>query len=308
MSQLYDPERLLLSIAEDRLHGAEWLSNATLGTMIAFALNASADTADELRETMRSYARRIAESRPSMTPITNKLGIFYSRLPEGVTLSELRAEAAKEASMLIKESRKNKGKLVENARNVLGKPGTVFTVSDSSTVADVVLGLGAKNVVVTESRPQMEGRNLAERLAGMGVKVLLVVDAAVAMFMESADVAVVGADSVLYDGGFVNKVGTRVAALAARDQGVPFYVVCSTSKFNVMNYLGRGVELEEKDPSEVAEIEGVEVRNPYFEVTPGRLVTRIITEMGVMEPLDIRRRMEEMRKQVEPLYRTPQRS
>ena len=305
MSQLYDPERLLLSIAEDRLHGAEWLSNAALGTMIAFALNASADTADELREALRSYARRIAESRPSMTPITNKLGIFYSRLPEGATLSELRAEATKQASLMIKESRKDKARLVEKARNVLGDPGTVFTVSDSSTVMDVILGVGAKNVVVTESRPQMEGRNLAERLAGTGVKVLLIVDAAAAMFMESADVTVVGADSVLYDGGIVNKVGTRTAALAARDQDVPFYVVSSTSKFNVMNYLGRGVELEEKDPAEVAEIEGVDVRNPYFEVVPARLVTGIITEMGVMEPLDIRGRMEEMRKQVEPLYRTP---
>ena len=305
MSQLYDPERLLLSIAEDRHHGAEWLSNAALGSMIALALNATAGTADGLREALRSYARRMAESRPSMTPITNKLGMFYSRLPEGVPLNAFRAEATKQASLMIRESRKNKGRVVENARNVLGEPGTVFTVSDSSTVADVVLRVGAKNVVVTESRPQMEGRNLAERMAGRGINVMLVVDAAAAMFMESADVAVVGADSVLYDGGFVNKVGTRTAALAARDQDVPFYVVCSTYKFNVMNYLGRGVELEEKDPAEVAEIEGVEVRNPYFELVPGRLVTGIITERGLMEPLDIRRRMEEMRKQVEPLYRQP---
>ena len=305
MSGIYDVEKLMQSIAVDRYHGAEWLSNAALGTMIAVALNASADTADELREALMGCARKIAESRPSMTPITNKLGILYSRLPEVTTLSELRAEATKQASLMIKESRKDKGRLVESSRNVLGEPGTVFTVSDSSTVMDVVLGLGAKNIVVTESRPQMEGRNLAERLAGRGVNVLLVVDAAAAMFMESADVAVVGADSVLYDGSFVNKVGTRTAALAARDQGVPFYVVCSTYKFNVMNYLGRGVELEEKDPAEVAEIEGVEVRNPYFEVVPARLVTGIITEMGVMEPLDIRGRMEEMRKQVEPLYRAP---
>ena len=305
MSGIYDAEKLIQSIAMDRYHGAEWLSNAALGTMIAIALNASADDADELRETLKSYARRIAESRPSMTPITNKLGMFYSRLPEGAALNELRAAATKSASMIIKESRKDRSRLVENAKSVLGEPETVFTISDSSTVADVVLGVGAKNVVVTESRPQMEGRNLAERLAGEGVNVLLVVDAAAAMFMESADVVVVGADSVLYDGGFVNKVGTRTVALAARDQGVPFYVVCSTSKFNVMNYLGRGVELEEKDPAEVAELEGVNVRNPYFEVVPGRLVTGMITEMGVMEPLDIRRRMEEMRKQVEPLYRQP---
>ena len=305
MSGIYDAEKLMQSIAVDRYHGAEWLSNAALGTMIAIALNAGADDANELREALKSYARRIAESRPSMTPITNKLGMFYSRLPEGAALNELRASATKSATMIIKESRKDRSRLVENAKSVMGEPDTVFTISDSSTVADVVLGVGAKNVVVTESRPQMEGRNLAQRLAGEGVNVLLVVDAAAAMFMESSNVAVVGADSVLYDGSFVNKVGTRIMALAARDQGLPFYVVCSTSKFNVMNYLGRGVELEEKDPSEVAEIEGVNVRNPYFEVVPSRLVTGIITEMGVMEPLDIRRRMEEMRKQVEPLYQQP---
>ena len=305
MSGIYDAEKLMQSIAVDRYHGAEWLSNAALGTMIAIALNAGADDANELREALKSYARRIAESRPSMTPITNKLGMFYSRLPEGAALNELRASATKSATMIIKESRKDRSRLVENAKSVMGEPDTVFTISDSSTVADVVLGVGAKNIVVTESRPQMEGRNLAQRLAGEGVNVLLVVDAAAAMFMESSNVAVVGADSVLYDGSFVNKVGTRIMALAARDQGLPFYVVCSTSKFNVMNYLGRGVELEEKDPSEVAEIEGVNVRNPYFEVVPSRLVTGIITEMGVMEPLDIRRRMEEMRKQVEPLYQQP---
>jgi len=305
LSGIYDAEKLMQSIAVDRYHGAEWLSNAALGTMIAIALNAGADDANELREALKSYARRIAESRPSMTPITNKLGMFYSRLPEGAALNELRASATKSATMIIKESRKDRSRLVENAKSVMGEPDTVFTISDSSTVADVVLGVGAKNVVVTESRPQMEGRNLAQRLAGEGVNVLLVVDAAAAMFMESSNVAVVGADSVLYDGSFVNKVGTRIMALAARDQGLPFYVVCSTSKFNVMNYLGRGVELEEKDPSEVAEIEGVNVRNPYFEVVPSRLVTGIITEMGVMEPLDIRRRMEEMRKQVEPLYQQP---
>ena len=300
---LYDPETLLLSITEDRLHGADWLSNAALGAMIALALNASAGDAEELRVSLRNYAREIAEARPSMAPITNKLGMLHSRLPCAVSLSELRAAATREASMLIKESRKAKKKLVDNARSIIGKPSTIFTYSDSSTVVDVILGVHAKNVVVTESRPQMEGRSLAQRLAGEAVNVLLVVDAAVAMFMEAADVAVVGADSVQHDGSFINKVGTRTLALAARDRNVPFYVVCDTSKFNVMNYLGGAIELEEKDPAEVAELDGVTVRNPYFEVVPGRLVTGIITELGLMEPLDIRRRMEEMRKQVEPLYR-----
>ncbi len=99
-------------------------------------------------------------------------------------------------------------------------------------------------------------------------------------------------------------MGTRLLALAARERSIPFYVVCDTWKFNVMNYLGQELVLEEKDPDEVAEgLEGVKVRNPYFEVIPHRLVTGIVTELGLMEPLDIRQRMEEMRKQVDRLNR-----
>jgi len=97
-------------------------------------------------------------------------------------------------------------------------------------------------------------------------------------------------------------VGTRMLAHAASENGVPFYVLCDTLKFNVLNYLGQPVELEEKAPEEVAEPrENFRVRNIYFEVTPPELITAVITEEGFMYPLDIRRKMEELRKVVEPL-------
>jgi translation initiation factor 2B subunit (eIF-2B alpha/beta/delta family) len=80
-------------------------------------------------------------------------------------------------------------------------------------------------------------------------------------------------------------------------------VLCDTSKFNVLNYLGAKLELEEKTPDEVTEpIKNVTIKNPYFEVVPPELITGVITEEGLMEPLDIRQKMESMRKYVEPLY------
>lgn len=63
---------------------------------------------------------------------------------------------------------------------------------------------------------------------------------------------------ILADGSVVNKVGTRLLALAARDAGAPFYVVCETAKFDVISYLGEPPVLEEKESSEVAGgVEGV---------------------------------------------------
>ena len=60
---------------------------------------------------------------------------------------------------------------------------------------------------------------------------------------------------------------------------------------------------EEKTPDEVSEpMKNVIIKNPYFEVVPPELITGVVTEEGFMEPLDIRRKMESMRKYVEPLY------
>jgi translation initiation factor 2B subunit (eIF-2B alpha/beta/delta family) len=82
---------------------------------------------------------------------------------------------------------------------------------------------------------------------------------------------------------------------AAKEHGVPFYVLCDTMKFNVLNYLGQEIELEEMDPEEVVKpTDNLRVRNFYFEVTPPELVTAIITEEGIMESLDIKLKMEEV--------------
>jgi methylthioribose-1-phosphate isomerase len=90
-------------------------------------------------------------------------------------------------------------------------------------------------------------------------------------------------------------------AYAANDQGIPLYVVCGTNKFNVLNYLGHKIQLEENPPEEVADLEGINIRNPYFEVVPKRLINGIITEQGLMNPMGIKKNMKEISKQVKPL-------
>jgi translation initiation factor 2B subunit (eIF-2B alpha/beta/delta family) len=123
-----------------------------------------------------------------------------------------------------------------------------------------------------------------------------------AMFVEEAYAALVGADSVLADGSIVNKIGTRLLGLAAHDAELSFYVACGTSKFDLMNYIGRPPILEEKNPSEVVEeIKDVKVRNPYFEVTPANLISAIITEKGAMKPEETQIHMKSMRKYIDSL-------
>jgi translation initiation factor 2B subunit (eIF-2B alpha/beta/delta family) len=134
----------------------------------------------------------------------------------------------------------------------------------------------------SESRPALEGRRLAARLASSGIAVTVFSDAAIGQPLGVADGMIVGADAVAADW-FLNKSGTRMLAAAAGQQGVPVYVVATRDKF-----VGHGVAarlaMREGAPAEIWETPppGVTVRNPYFEPVPLELVTSLITDLGVL--------------------------
>jgi eIF-2B alpha/beta/delta-like uncharacterized protein len=300
----YNPEKLIQVIEEDNIHGADWLSNAAVGVLITASLREQASDVDVLHERLWDIGIRLAATRPSMAPLANKIGYLFSELDKVSDIKEYRRRVNDVGTELINSSRINKQKIAEHLNMVAGDASSVFTYSYSGTVVDVIRLVGYDVVVVTESRPLMEGKRLAMELGAEGVNVVLMVDGAAGMYVRAADICLIGADSVQYNGSAINKVGSKLLAYAAKDQDVPYYVICDTSKFNVLNYLGQSIELEAKTPDEVSEpLMNVEIKNPYFEIVPPELITGVITEMGLMEPIDIRQQMETMRKYVEPLYR-----
>ena len=158
-----------------------------------------------------------------------------------------RSKVSEIGTEIINASKRNKKLIADHLKTVTGDVKSVFTYSYSGTVVDVIREMGYRNIIVTESRPMLEGRRLAKELGEDGFNVLLVVDGAAAMYVKAADICLIGADSVQYNGSAVNKVGSKLLGYAAKDQGIPFYVLCDTSKFNVLNYLGDSIELEEKN-------------------------------------------------------------
>src|SRR5207302_9249647 len=103
---------------------------------------------------------------------------------------------------------------------------------------------------------------------------------------------VVGADRIAANGDTANKIGTYGVALLARAHGIPFYVAAPSSTFDLSIPDGAAIPIEQRDAREVTHglgrqtaPEGVAVYNPAFDVTPASLITAIITERGVMEPV-----------------------
>ncbi|WP_221351380.1 S-methyl-5-thioribose-1-phosphate isomerase [Streptomyces beigongshangae] len=148
-------------------------------------------------------------------------------------------------------------------------------------------------VYADETRPLLQGSRLtAWELAQEGIPHFVQADGAAAgtILRGEVDAAVVGADRIAANGDTANKVGTVGVALACADAGVPFLVAAPTTTVDVATATGRDIHIELRDGSEVLEWGGVRTapaesrgHNPAFDVTPGRLVTGLVTERGVLE-------------------------
>jgi len=103
----------------------------------------------------------------------------------------------------------------------------------------------------------------------------------------------VGADRVAANGDVANKIGTYGLALAARAHGIPMYVAAPISTIDMKTAHGDDIVIEERDAAEVLSPFGqplgasdASVYNPAFDVTPASLVTALITERGIVQPLN----------------------
>lgn len=158
----------------------------------------------------------------------------------------------------------------------------------------------AVHVWVDETRPRNQGARLtAWELGQHGVPHTVIADNVGGHLMQHGlvDLVIVGSDRTLYTGDVANKIGTYLKALAAQDNGVPFYVALPSSTFDWTLRDGiREIPIEQRDGTEVKYIEGWHngttvsvlltpaespVANYAFDVTPSRLVTGLITERGI---------------------------
>lgn len=156
------------------------------------------------------------------------------------------------------------------------------------------------HVWVSETRPRNQGFSItAWELQAAGIPHTLIVDNASGILMQQGkvDIALVGTDRTAGNGDVANKIGTYLKALAARDNEIPFYVAAPTSSIDISLQSGSDIPIEERDEDEVTHTTGladnelVRVRlapanspayNPGFDVTPGSLITGLITEKGIV--------------------------
>jgi methylthioribose-1-phosphate isomerase len=117
--------------------------------------------------------------------------------------------------------------------------------------------------------------------------------AARVMFEGRVQAVVTGADRIAANGDTANKIGTYSLAVLAEAHGIPFYVAAPSSTFDLSLPTGDGIEIEFRDGREMTDWQGervaavgIDVYNPAFDVTPHELIAAIVTEKGIIRPVD----------------------
>ncbi|WP_049985133.1 NUDIX domain-containing protein [Halobellus rufus] len=287
------------TVAADQTHGSAWISARALEVL----RDAAAETvdADGSRRDVAAVARRLRDARPEMAVVANRVNRVLATAtraadPSGVDFDP--NDVVDAAVSALGDAFDADAAAAAAAAARLRRDGStsIATLSRSGTVREALSDLerdgpGLSEIVVAESRPEREGVAVAERAAGeTDADVTLTTEAALPTALEErdTDAVLVGADAILPSGDVVNKTGTRVLALAAREADVPLYAVAATDKV-----LASSEAVIETSVAARADVESpadavydgdadVGVHAPTFETTAAALVDGVATEDGLL--------------------------
>lgn len=315
---------LQLKSSEDVAHAIKSMQTRgapLIGAVAAYGLAMALrkDASDENLE--RAYATLLA-TRPTAINLKWALDEIMAAVrnrprDERVAAAYKRAAEICDEDAAMSEAIGRHGlKLIEDIAKTKkpGEPVNVLTHCNAGWLATVDYGTATApiymahdkgipiHVWVDETRPRNQGASLtAFELGQHGVKHTVIPDNTGGHLMQhkQVDIAIVGTDRVTAQGDVCNKIGTYLKALAAKDNGVPFYVALpsSTIDFTVNDGVAE-IPIEERASDEVTKMtgrtangqietvtitpEGSPVANYAFDVTPARLVSGLITERGIV--------------------------
>ncbi|HEY31577.1 MAG TPA: translation initiation factor eIF-2B [Dehalococcoidia bacterium] len=291
-----DVMRLIDEIRDDRTHGAGELARRAASVFKAAAGGSQADDAPQFLSEMSEVGQELMSARPSMAPIRNTVSRLLALISERAIardVGSLHQFTIVRVDEIISESLQAAAQIILHAQEVIADGDRIMTHSYSSTVVALLKEASSHyksiGVIITRSGAGRTGEQIVREMADCELSITFVDDTAVGLYIPTVTKVLLGADAVCA-GGVVNGVGSyQLVVMAARYQ-VPVYILADTMKFDA-NLGGEEVDIEDRDGVELIDPAGlsqaVSIRNPHFDITPLELITRVVTERGVMAPADV---------------------
>lgn len=265
------------------------------------------------QDKLREVCEHLASSRPTAVNLFWALDRMRRVSPctPAALLTEAKAIHDEDKQMCISIGKHALPLLERCVRGAAGGGGGVLTHCNAGALATGGMGTATSamymahhrgmtfSVFADETRPLLQGARLtAWELSRVGIDVTLLCDGMAAQLMREGriDMVIVGADRIAANGDTANKIGTYSLAILARHHGIPFYVAAPSSTFDFDIADGSQIPIEQRASDELTSSfgkrtapHGIKTYNPAFDVTPNELITAIVTEKGIIEPVNTRR-------------------
>lgn len=317
VEDLHTPAEAFTAIRDMHVRGAP-LIGVTAAAGMYLALFHLPDE-KEITAWLEEQALYLKSARPTAVNLSMAVDRQLRKILLSPTIEEMRAASREDLLAFIAEEVDNCRKIgefglpliEEISRRKKGNPVNILTHCNAGWLACIDYGTATApiymahdagipvHVWVSETRPRNQGFRLtAWELKQHGVPYTLVTDNACGHLLQKgmADMVITGTDRTTLNGDVANKIGTYLKAIAAKANGVPFYVAVPSTSIDWTMDDGAAIPIEERSENEVRFADGFAngkaqavrlaplhspVFNPAFDVTPGRLITGLITERGI---------------------------
>lgn len=303
--------RLLSSVADvaQAIKKLEVRGAPLIGVTAAYGMALAAvlytGNRENLDQEMTRASEVLIDTRPTAVNLQWAVGRLMETYRESrhLDLEAIRQRLIAEANRMREEDFTDNQRLGELGATLLSSGARVLTICNAGALATcghgTALGIvrsgyeldKIEKVWACETRPVLQGSRLTVwELAEDGIPVTLITDNMAGYIMQSGevDVVITGADRIAANGDTANKIGTYGLAVLAKHHRIPFLVAAPFSSIDLNIKKGEEIPIEARNPEEVRKIgqsyitlPEVEVLNPAFDITPGNLITAIVTEKGI---------------------------
>lgn len=292
-----------------RVRGAPAIGCAAAMGVALVACRSAAGCIDVLRAELGAARADLAATRPTAVNLFWALERMERAGQDAENLAAMRDALVAEALRIVRDDLERCRAIGRNGADIIPPGANVLTHCNAGALATAGYGTalgvirgafeahGSLHVWADETRPLLQGARLTSwELDRDGIPCTVICDNMAGYVMQQGrvDVCVVGADRIAANGDAANKIGTYSVAVLAHHHGIPFYVAAPLSTVDYALPDGSGIPIEERDPREVSHLaglacrsatpEGMSIYSPAFDVTPARLITGIITEIGIARP------------------------
>ena len=299
-------EEVARAIKTMQVRGAPAIGAAAAFGLALYAETSGAGSREEFFDGFYRAYETLKNTRPTAVNLFWALSRIKKLVEENLEspLGEIRKPIVAEAQKIADEDVEANLRMGHIGAEILPE-GNILIHCNAGSLATVHLGtVGAvlrvmhregklRLLWVDETRPVLQGARLsAWEYHYDGIPLKLIADNMAGFVMQQGmvDAIIVGADRIVANGDFANKIGTYTLAVLAKEHGIPFFTVAPLSTIDMSMKSGKEIPIEERGREEVLTCGGcriapeVDVYNPAFDVTPHRYLTGIITDRGVVYP------------------------